>query len=417
MNRKLLKQMLNEWRSNLWVVMEFIIVSVVLWYIVDYFYATASIYNRDRGFNTDHCYLLSLYEVTDKSPLYVEGRTDDDKIADKLEIMERLRRRPEVEAVSYSASSYHYNGSNSYITLQTDTIIANGLQRLATPDFVKVFRYEGIDGETPDELARQLEEGKFLFTDNFFRNGSKLGSAGPRMSEIDRNDIHFPDDSTLFTAGTALKPMRYDDYSTWDVAVLVGPAVAGNESLLFMKELCIRVRPDMDKGIVDQLMEEAQSQFHVGNYLLTNVQSFDDIRRNYHTFNTSQIRNYVTGMSFLLLNIFLGLLGIFWFRTQQRVREIALRKVNGATDSSVFRRLVTEGVILLCIATVPALITDYFLATHEIATWADGYFGWGRLFICAGIAFLLMTLMVVLGIWFPARRAMKFNAAVALANE
>lgn len=173
----------------------------------------------------------------------------------------------------------------------------------------------------------------------------------------------------------------------------------------------------MDKGIVDQLMEEAQSQFHVGNYLLTNVQSFDDIRRNYHTFNTSQIRNYVTGMSFLLLNIFLGLLGIFWFRTQQRVREIALRKVNGATDSSVFRRLVTEGVILLCIATVPALITDYFLATHEIATWADGYFGWGRLFICAGIAFLLMTLMVVLGIWFPARRAMKVNAAVALANE
>ncbi len=161
MNRKLLKQMLNEWRSNLWVVMEFIIVSVVLWYIVDYFYATASIYNRDRGFNTDHCYLLSLYEVTDKSPLYVEGRTDDDKIADKLEIMERLRRRPEVEAVSYSASSYHYNGSNSYITLQTDTIIANGLQRLATPDFVKVFRYEGIDGETPDELARQLEKENF----------------------------------------------------------------------------------------------------------------------------------------------------------------------------------------------------------------------------------------------------------------
>lgn len=418
MNRKLLKQMLNEWRSNLLVVVEFLVVSVVIWYIVDYFYATASIYTRDRGFNADHCYLLTLYQVTDKSPLHVE-RTQDEMIEDKLEMMERLRRRPEVEAVSYSHYSFHYNGSNSTMSFRADTIWGNGLYRAVTPDFVKVFRYMGTEGETPDQLSRQLEEGKILFTDNFFSKGSGSGSEGPDMAHIDKNEIYLSEDTTQrLPVGSALKPMRYDDYSTWDVASVFGPALmGGNAAILGMNELCIRVRPDMDKNIIDNLMEEAQSQFHVGNYLLTNVQSFDDIRRNYQTYNTNQIRNYMTGMCFMLLNIFLGLLGIFWFRTQQRVREIALRKVNGATDTSIFRRLVTEGIILLCIATVPALITDYFLATNEISTWADGYFGWGRLFICAAGAFLLMSLMVVLGIWFPARRAMKVNAAVALADE
>lgn len=420
MNRKLLKQMLNEWRSNLWIVVEFLVVSVVMWYIADYFYATASIYTRDRGFNTDHCYLLSLYEVTEKSPMYVEGLTPDDMAANKLEIMERLQRRPEVEAVSYSNCSYHYNGSNSYIGFRADTIWGNGLRRVVTPDFVKVFRYEGVDGETPEELARQIQEGKVLFTDNFFSRGSKLGSKkGPRMSQIDRNEVYASEDTTdRADVGSALKPMRYSDYSTWDVAALLGPAVAGGDrALLWMNELCIRVRPDMDKDIIDNLMDEAQSQFHVGNYLLTNVQSFDDIRRNFQRDDTNRIRNYVTGMCFLLLNIFLGLLGIFWFRTQQRVREIALRKVNGATGSSVFRRLVSEGLLLLAISTVPAIIVDFVLAKYEMNAWADGYFGWGRLLLCAAIAFVLMALMVVLGIWFPARRAMKVDPARALADE
>ena len=36
MNKKLFTQIKNEWRSNLWLVTELLLVSVVLWYIVDY---------------------------------------------------------------------------------------------------------------------------------------------------------------------------------------------------------------------------------------------------------------------------------------------------------------------------------------------------------------------------------------------
>lgn len=56
MNKKLFTQIKNEWRSNLWLVTELLLVSVVLWYIVDYMYVQTSIYNEPRGFDISHCY-------------------------------------------------------------------------------------------------------------------------------------------------------------------------------------------------------------------------------------------------------------------------------------------------------------------------------------------------------------------------
>ena len=45
MNKKLLTQIKNEWRSNLWLVTESLLVSVVMWYIVDYMYVKAAVYD------------------------------------------------------------------------------------------------------------------------------------------------------------------------------------------------------------------------------------------------------------------------------------------------------------------------------------------------------------------------------------
>ena len=35
MNKKLFTQIRNEWRSNLWLALELLVVSVVMWYIID----------------------------------------------------------------------------------------------------------------------------------------------------------------------------------------------------------------------------------------------------------------------------------------------------------------------------------------------------------------------------------------------
>ena len=56
-------------------------------------------------------------------------------------------------------------------------------------------------------------------------------------------------------------------------------------------------------------------------------------------------------MGFLLLNIFLGLLGTFWFRTQQRKGEMALMMAVGGSKQSVFFRLLSEGWLMLLLVT------------------------------------------------------------------
>ena len=58
MKRKLLKQITNEWRSNLWLAIELLLISVVLWYIMDYCGVYMGLTNEPMGVDTEHVYTL-----------------------------------------------------------------------------------------------------------------------------------------------------------------------------------------------------------------------------------------------------------------------------------------------------------------------------------------------------------------------
>ena len=67
--------------------------------------------------------------------------------------------------------------------------------------------------------------------------------------------------------------------------------------------------------------------------------------------------------------------------------------MSGATDRAVFARLLSEGMLLLLIVTVPALLIDFNLAKAEVNAWRNGTtLEWDRLLLCAGAAFVLTGL-------------------------
>lgn len=68
-------------------------------------------------------------------------------------------------------------------------------------------------------------------------------------------------------------------------------------------ELCVRVREGQDNDFIERLKADSESQFRIGNIFISEIRSFKDIRRNYQQAWTNDIRNYVMGMGFLLLNI------------------------------------------------------------------------------------------------------------------
>jgi putative ABC transport system permease protein len=115
--------------------------------------------------------------------------------------------------------------------------------------------------------------------------------------------------------------------------------------------------------------------------------------------------------------VFLGFLGSFWFRTQQRVPEIALRKVNGATQWQIFSRLISEGFLMLLIAAViftPIYFSVIFSSIPDIIMKFDSQ---TPNFIAYFVTLLILAVMIVAGIWFPARKAMKVEPANALKEQ
>ena len=418
MNKKLFTQIRNEWRSNLWLVMELLVVSVVMWYIIDLLYCRLATYMEPRGFDTEHCYLIDMGVLTDKSPDYTPY-SDTHKQSDEVrELVERLRRRPEVEVVSLSLSAYPYNGSNGSAEVDYDTLHAPRwtIRRIATPDFVRVFRYRGTRGETPEQLAEILERGDFLASDNLYRKYNV-----PMTSLVGKKEFYlFGDTAQMYRLGAALQNVRYDDFSQArsSYSMVFNMNLLSDDWIDADNELCVRVRADRDQNFMENLKADSEKQFRIGNLYISDIKSFKDIRRSFQQGETSEMRNLVVGMGFLLLNIFLGLLGTFWFRTQQRRGEIALHKAMGATDGAVFGRLMSEGMFLLLIVTVPAVIIDVLLAHFELNSWRNGTtLEWPRLAFCVAATFVLIAAMIGIGIGLPARRAMKVQPAEALHDE
>ncbi|WP_300693741.1 FtsX-like permease family protein [uncultured Bacteroides sp.] len=413
MTKKLFIQIKNEWRSNLWLALELLLVSVVMWYVVDYLYTRAATYLEPRGFDIEHCYLIELGELTSKSPDYMPDKTQEETHADISELLERLRRRPEVEAVSLSQNSYPYNGSNSTGDVRYDTLRSPEwtIRRMVTPDFVRVFRYQGTRGETPEQLAEMLDRNEFLASDNLYNR-----RYGVRLTDLVGKPFQlFGDTTRSYKLGAALQVVRYSDFEEARASY----CFLFKQSFYYVGlELCVRVREGHDHDFIANLKKDSESQFRIGNLFISEIRSFKDIRRNFQQARTNVVRDYVMGMGFLLLNIFLGLLGTFWFRTQQRRSEIALHKAHGATDRAVFCRLLTEGLLLLAVVTPIALLLDWSLANAELNAWRNGTtLEWDRLLFCAAISLLLMATMIVVGIGIPARRAMRIQPAEALHEE
>ena len=70
------------------------------------------------------------------------------------------------------------------------------------------------------------------------------------------------------------------------------------------------------------------------------------------------------------------------------------------------------------IVTPLAFGIDCLLAYMEYNTYLMGsYFSVPRVLLCAAVTFGLITLMIIAGVFFPARRAQKIDPAIVLKDE
>jgi putative ABC transport system permease protein len=415
MNKKLFTQLYNERRSNAWLLIELLLVSVVLWYVIDTLFVTLTTYTDSKGFDITNTYKLDIEYQDEKSPDYIPNRTQEELHADMGELVNRLRRHSQVEAVSVSQYSHPYNGGNSTNSVQMDTLKSNywSISRRVTPDFFRVFRYRGANGETPEQLAGLLKEGVFMASRNLFQPQHDIDLKEYRNQRFTLGN----DTITSYPLVAALEVVRYGDFRQAGDSRSTVTLLPENE-LSYGRELCIRVREGVSPTFMEDFMKEADTQYRVGNLFITKIRSFESIRYSFQLDDMNALRNNLVAAGFLLVNIFLGLLGTFWFRTQQRRSEIALMMALGASKREMFIRLISEGIFLLAIVTPLAMLIDFNIGYAELTpSWNFSSVSAGRFFICSSITFALMALMILLGIWFPARKAMDIQLAETLHED
>lgn len=406
-----------EWRANIWMAIEMLIVSAVLFVLADKIYTVVATINEPLGFDTEHCYILRVRELSEAAPEYKQYDNQGERWADLQTLKQRLQARPEISAVTMSSNAIPYNPNNSMNQLDIDTFSmadAPLLRRAVDPDFFKVFRIEGADGQSAEELGEILQRERVIPSDNALLRKAGIRSLKPLYGK----QMVLSGEDTL-TLRASFRPMKYSDFQT--VHGWAGASMFENFNpryyLGFMEGLSVRVNDNMDKDFMERLMADADGELKVGNWYVASVESFDSIRDDYNRDAKAETRNTVICALFLLVNIFLGILGTFWFRTQQRNREIALRMVSGATRGDIFRRILGEGQILLLLVTPFAIIIDYLLTINEFTSWYDGYFEPMHFCVSVIAAWALMSLMIAVGIYFPARRAMSISPAAAMKTD
>ena len=160
-----------------------------------------------------------------------------------------------------------------------------------------------------------------------------------------------------------------------------------------------------------------KQQLSIGNLYLAEMRSFSDFRKEQLKDDMSELRTNIAIAFFLLMNIFLGVLGTFWFRTQQRREEMGLRIAIGSTKSKLRTLLIGEGLMLLFLSMPLVVAVCFNLAHAELVELWRMDFTFPRFLVGLLITYLLMALMIIAGIWYPSREIIKLQPAEALRDE
>lgn len=422
----------NNLRSNLLLMAGVFVIATSLWYAVDYVYAIGVNQQKSLGFDWEHVYYVQVAVLPSESVQRdTVSRSEDEMTAEYVELYNRLQRHPAVESACYTNMHFHYVWKNSSAQMSRDTLNTNSYYREVTPSYFTVFRVKGADGCSPEELSRRAshitdvvmteDTAHRLLTSDNDDDVTKGAELAGQFIHCGITQHEGEPDSVRVAA--VCEKQKYNEYTNWQkVTYRIMQFGQGGFTIDYgsipYEDMFIRVKADADRGgFVESFRKEMKKQLRVGNLYLADMRPMSTFRDEHLADYRSDLYTYLAIAGFFLANAFLAMLGTFWFRTQQRREELAIRLVSGATPRSLQALLMGEGFLLITFAYIPALLVAYNLGHADLVeTWPVEW-SMTRFVIGGGITYLLLLLIGALSIGFPARQAMKIQPAEALHGE
>lgn len=417
----------NERRINAWLVLEYIIIFCVLWFCCDYLYTMLKSYYGPQGFDINHVYMIDM----GKKP-YDKGENNKEELDNyglAMTFLERVKQYPDIESVALSNAAVPYtNQWMSGYKINSDFINQTLRQRYVSSGFFDVFKIP-VDGHIFDWTDSSRKDDAIIspFRNNLF--GYSYKNEGNPFPVHEVQTLHYDNDwdarKTTHKVIGRVEKMKDGYFLPYESNIIM--PLKREDVNLQHNQITIRVKPEADKDFIERFSKDMREQLFIGSYYLSSITSIEDLRNqidaNWGARNKMNSAYAIT--LFLVVNIFLGILGSFWLRTQSRRTEIGLRIALGSSKRKVQEQIIIETLLLLSIACVigtticlnlsdPKIVFLLGIPAVDKESWGIGA---EQSIINFAITFGFLALISVIAVWYPARQASEIQPAEALHGE
>lgn len=294
-----------------------------------------------------------------------------------------------IESVTLSFSSV-LNAWISQLTVQRpggEEIRTHLLKLAGDSTLVRTLGLELLEGGS----IRQIQQSyayPVLVNESFVRTLAPEGSPiGRSLREFDTAD-----EDTLSVIAGVIR-----DFPINSLEEEIAPAVVSIAPMSRLEKafcLQIRLRPENRAETLQQI-EAVWNELHPGQPFQYTDMHQDFMKRNGKVLSLSRILTFYALIGLLLTGF--GLFGIAWYATRQRIREISIRKVHGATRGQIIWLLNKPFCLYAVVAYVLAMPVAWWLMQRWLEQFAYraplsvGIFVW-PLVVVWGVSALIVCL-------------------------
>lgn len=328
--------------------------------------------NADTGYDYKNLYYFDLF--------------DGDRHA-QVRAVETLRRLPEVSGVAaaYNLPYSGSNGDNVYLPEDDRELFNIADQYECSPEFYELLNIRFVEGRAPRDSSEVVVDEKFVQKMARFTDWSD-GAVGKQVF-ITGHGGNGMMDKGYFTISGVYK--NYLIGNLQDVDERPGALFYGEIGSMahWMPHILFKVRPDALEKVRGALNEALpDKEINIVSYA-------EEMRAAYA--DSKKMRNTMAlGVVFSLLIALLGLIGFIKDESLRRSKEMAVRKINGATTQDILSIFAKDIMKLSAVMAVIACAAAFFVAHKWLEQFAEKV-SLNPLYFIGGAA---LTLLIVLSV-------------------
>ena len=348
--------------------------------------------NADTGYDYKNLYYFDMF--------------DGDRQA-LVRAAETLRGLPEVTGVaaSYNLPFQGSNGDNVYLPDDDRSLFNIADQYECSGDFYDLMGIQFVEGRAPRDSSEIVVDEKFVTKMAEFTDWSD-GAVG-KLVFITGHDRSGDTGRRYFTISGIYKPYLIGNLTGVDnrPSALFYGEIGSMTS--WMPHTLFKVRPDALEKVRGALNEALpDKEINIVSYA-------EEMRAAYA--DSKKMRNTMAlGAVFSLLIALLGLIGFIRDESLRRSKEMAVRKINGATTSDILSVFANDIMKLSAVMAVIACVAAFFVARRWLEQFAEKV-SLNPLYFIGGAA---LVLLIVLGVVvLNCLRIARANPVESLKNE